>query len=134
MFLQITADIIAMLPASHDLSFKRRTFVCSLLRSEYRSHCSSSRKVTEWLFGDNLSQEINNISLNNKVSSTARSFNTNSSNGKAVPNRRHCPYQRNSPFPVRSRTSDYHHPNRGPPNYAYKNNPKKKKLQQLNLF
>ena len=85
------------------------------------------RKVTEWLFGDNLSQEINNISLSNKVSSEARRLNTNSSNGKAVPDNRHCPYQRNSPFLVRSRTSNYHHPNRCPPNYAYKNNPNKKK-------
>ena len=128
MSLQITADIIAMLGhASHDLSLKR-SFVRSLLKSEYRSLCSSSRKATEWLFGDNIPQEINNISLTNKVSSKTRSFNTNSSNRKAVPSKRHSPYLRNSPFLVRSRTSDYHHPNRGPPNYAYRNSPKKKKL------
>ena len=112
--------------ASHDLSFKRRTFVRSRRKPEYRSLCASSRKVTEWLFGDNLSQEINNSFLTNKVLSKARSFNTNSSNGKAVPNKQHHPYQRNSASLVRSRTSDYHHPNRGPPNYAYKNNKKKK--------
>ena len=127
--LQITADIIAMLGhANHDLSLKRGSFVRSLLKSEYKSLCSSSRKVTEWLFGDNVPQEINNITLTNKVSSKAGSFNTNSSNGKAVPNKRHSSYLRKSPFLVKSRTSDYHHQNRGPPNYAYRNNPKNKRL------
>ena len=67
MSLQITADIIAVLGhASHDLSIKR-SFVRSLLKSEFKSLCSSSRKVTEWVFEDNVPQEINNISLTNSL-------------------------------------------------------------------
>ena len=29
---------------------------------------------------------------------------------------------------MRSRTSNYHHPNRGPPNYSYNNNPNRRNL------
>ena len=49
---QTTVDIAAMLgQASYDISLKRKQFIKSVIRDEYKDLCSSS-EITEFLFGN----------------------------------------------------------------------------------
>ena len=66
--LQKTSDIIGLLGhASSDLSFKRKLFIRSVLKDEYKDLVSVNTEETEKLFGDNLSQNIKDLNLRNKL-------------------------------------------------------------------
>ena len=56
---QKTADVASLLgQASHELSLKQRVFIRNVINSEFKDLCSSSQPVTEFLFGDNLTQVV----------------------------------------------------------------------------
>ena len=64
---QSVADIAAILgEASHDISKKRRAFIRSSLANEYKAICDS-RGSNKLLFGDELSQDIAELNLTNKL-------------------------------------------------------------------
>ena len=67
---QKTTDTLPILgEASHELSLARRVFIRSIINSEYKDLYSNSQPVTEFLFGDNLSQVIKELNLTNKLGS-----------------------------------------------------------------
>ena len=66
--IQKSTDLVALLGhASSKLSVKRKLFIRSVLKDEYKDLVSVSGNVTEKLFGDNLSQSIKDINLRNKL-------------------------------------------------------------------
>ena len=65
--MQTTADITAMLgQATNEISQKRRLFVRSVLKDEYKDLTSITSETLELLFGDNLPQKIKDLNLRNK--------------------------------------------------------------------
>ena len=65
---QTTADITAMLgQATNEISQKRRLFVRSVLKDEYKDLTSITSETSELLFGDNLPQKIKDLNLRNKL-------------------------------------------------------------------
>ena len=64
---QSVADIAAMLgDASHEVSRKRRAFIRGSLVSEYKALCTH-KGSRNWLFGDDLSKDIADLKLTNKL-------------------------------------------------------------------
>ena len=124
--LQITADIMAMLgQANQDISLKRRSFVRSVLKPEYKSLCSSTKDITEYLFGENLSQDICNLVVTNKVSTRTSSSAYSNFYGNSSSD------YKNS-FLGRRRSSSHHqqrlfNSSRAPPNPHSKNQRQKKR-------
>ena len=65
---QSTADIAAMLGhANYEISLKRRQFIKSVIKEEYRYLCSNSQEITDFLFGENLEERIKEINLTNRL-------------------------------------------------------------------
>ena len=66
--IQKSTDVIALLGhASSEVSVKRKFFVRSVLKDDYKDLVSITGKVTDQLFGDNLSKNIKDINLTNKL-------------------------------------------------------------------
>ena len=92
---QNVADSIALLGnASYQLSLKRRTFIRSTLKDDYKDICSKSTEMSEKLFGDNLSKHMKDINMRNKMKINNQSFSSYKSNK---------PYNRQSSFLGRGR-------------------------------
>ena len=65
---QITTDVAALLGhASNEISFKRRMFIKSVIKPEYKDLCGSTTKITENLLGDDLPKQIKELNTTNKL-------------------------------------------------------------------
>ena len=53
--------------ANHEVSNKRRQCIKPELHQDYRPLCSPSNPVTTWLFGDDLSKQVKDMTEVNKV-------------------------------------------------------------------
>ena len=51
-----------------DISYKRRLFIKSVLKEEYKELASTTHEVTDFLFGDNLAKQVKDLNLTNKLS------------------------------------------------------------------
>ncbi|CAB4008924.1 Hypothetical predicted protein, partial [Paramuricea clavata] len=75
--LTMNADAVALLGhATHQLSMHRRQAIkpfLPFLNKEYATHCSPQGPVTEFLFGDELQSQLNNIKASNKIGNTMAS-------------------------------------------------------------
>ncbi|XP_046581251.1 uncharacterized protein LOC124288767 [Haliotis rubra] len=61
-------DGVALIASgNYELSIKRRDAIRQNLRAEYKPLCSHSNPVTEFLFGDDLSDKIKDLSETNKL-------------------------------------------------------------------
>ena len=66
---QINVDMTAILgQAALDISYKRRLFIKSVLKEEYKDLASTTHEVTDFLFGDNLAKQVKDLNLTNKLS------------------------------------------------------------------
>ena len=66
---QINVDMAAILgQAALDISYKRRLFIKSVLKEEYKDLASTTHEVTDFLFGDNLAKQVKELNLTNKLS------------------------------------------------------------------
>ena len=66
---QINVDMTAILgQAALDISYKRRLFIKSVLKEEYKDLPSTTHEVTDFLFGDNLAKQVKDLNLTNKLS------------------------------------------------------------------
>ena len=105
---QKTADIATILgQASHELCLKRRVFIRSVINSEYKDLYSSSQPVTEFFFGDNLSQVVKDMNLANKLGSRPINKLSHSRNTGYAGNKGY--YKQNS-FLGRGRSNPNHEP------------------------
>ncbi|XP_028404120.1 uncharacterized protein LOC114526805 [Dendronephthya gigantea] len=69
--LTMNADALALLGhATHQLSMHRRQAIKPSLNKEYATLCSPHGPVTEFLFGDELQSQLNNIKASNKIGNT----------------------------------------------------------------
>jgi len=65
---QTIANLVALLgEASSEISKKRKLFIRSVLKDEYKDLTALSNETTENLFGNNLSQNIKDLNLRNKL-------------------------------------------------------------------
>ncbi|CAB4038826.1 Hypothetical predicted protein, partial [Paramuricea clavata] len=72
--LTMNADAVALLGhATHQLSMHRRQAIKPFLNKEYATLCSPQGPVTEFLFGDELQSQLNNIKASNKIGNTMAS-------------------------------------------------------------
>ena len=55
--------------ASYDISLKRKQFVKSVIKDEYKDLCSAS-EITEFLFGNDLPNLIKELSLTRRLANT----------------------------------------------------------------
>lgn len=77
--IQTTANMVALLgEASNEISKKRKLFIRSVLKDEYKDLTSLTTETTENLFGDNLSQNIKDLNLRNKLKLKSYSYSKNS--------------------------------------------------------
>lgn len=70
---QISSDVAGLIgQASKDIAFKRKLFIKSALKDEYKDLVSTgdNSKLTEKLFGENLTQNIKDLKLRNKLKNT----------------------------------------------------------------
>ena len=67
--MQITADIITMLgQICSDITLKRKQYVQSVIKPQYKDLClKDTTKVTNYLFGDNLTQLIKDVQIKGKI-------------------------------------------------------------------
>ncbi len=64
----MNADALALLGhATHQLSMNRRRDIKPFLNKEYATLCSPQEPVTEFVFGDELQSQLNNIKAPNKI-------------------------------------------------------------------
>ena len=64
---QMTADVTAVAgKLSYEFSLKRRNFINTSLRPDYRSQCSPANNPTELLCSDDLSKHVKDITITNK--------------------------------------------------------------------
>ena len=56
--------------ARYEISLKRRQFIKSVIKDEYRYLCSNSQEITDYLFGDNLEERIKEINLTNRLANS----------------------------------------------------------------
>ncbi|CAB3993338.1 Hypothetical predicted protein [Paramuricea clavata] len=64
----MNANAVALLGhASHQLSMHQRQAIKPFLNKEYATLCSPQSLVTEFLFGDELQSQLNNIKASNKI-------------------------------------------------------------------
>ena len=94
---QTTADIAAMLgQASYDISLKRKQFIKSVIKDEYKDLCSTS-EITEFLFGNDLPNRIKELNLTSKLANTNRVSNRMKADRRSC--NRYKPYTpRRGPF------------------------------------
>ena len=84
---QTTIDSLTMLhQATHEISLKRKQYIKSVIKPEYHGLCSS-KKVTEFLFGDELAKDIKEYDLKKKLTykyqenySGSKTYNYNTNN------------------------------------------------------
>ena len=70
----MNADAVALLGhATHQLSMHRRQAIKPILNKEYATLCSPQGPFTEFLFGDELQSQLNNIKASNKIGNTMAS-------------------------------------------------------------
>ena len=102
---QKTVDIAAILGhASYEVSLKRRVFVRSAIKNEYKDLCAATQPITTLLFGDDLPKLVKGLNLTNKLGykNSNSSYKSNSkyrNDGQY----RSRPYYRNSSFLGRGR-------------------------------
>ena len=82
--LTLNTDALALLGhATHQLSMYRRQAIKPYLNKEYATLRSPQEPVTEFLFGDELQSQLNNIKASNKIGNAmASDFPKHSTNGK----------------------------------------------------
>lgn len=79
--IQTTANLVALLgEASSEISKKRKLFIRSVLKDEYKDLTSLTTETTKNLFGDNLAQNIKDLNLRNKLELKSYSNYSKSSN------------------------------------------------------
>ena len=66
--------------ASYQASMRRREFLKPELSKNFRSLCSSSSPLTKYLFGDDLSKQVDEIAKANKITFKVVTKKTNSGN------------------------------------------------------
>jgi flagellar motor protein MotB len=72
--LTMNADAVTLLGhATHQLSMHRRQAIKPFLNKEYATLCSPQGPVIEFLFGDELQSQLNNIKASNKIGNTMAS-------------------------------------------------------------
>ena len=105
---QITTDCTALLGhAAHELSLKRRTFIRSVLKEDYKDLCNASTEMSEKLFGDNLSKHMKDLNMRNKMKSQTKYSGSN--NGYTTRPKPYYNPQRQSSFLGKGRR-DYRPP------------------------
>ena len=67
MIRKLTDAVAFVSQANHDIYAKRRESIKPELHQDYRPLCSPSNPVTEWLFGDDLSKKVKDMTEVNKV-------------------------------------------------------------------
>ena len=65
---QPSVDIQKIAQINVDISYKRRLFIKSVLKEEYKDLASTTHEVTDFLFGDNLARQVKDLNLTNKLS------------------------------------------------------------------
>ena len=82
--LALNTDALALLGhATHQLSMYRPQAIKPYLNKEYATLCSPQGPVTEFLFGDELQSQLNNIKASNKLGNAmASDFPKHSTKGK----------------------------------------------------
>jgi hypothetical protein len=64
----LTHAIVSLLTANRDLNIKRRDFIRPDLNKQYASLCSPSTSISTLLFGDDLKNEVEDLTKSNKLS------------------------------------------------------------------
>lgn len=67
MIRKLTDAIAFVSQANHDIYAKRRESIKPELHQDYRPMCSPSNSVTEWLFRNDLSKKVKDMTEVNKV-------------------------------------------------------------------
>ena len=79
----MVADITAIVgKVSYDLSLKRRELIKSSLKPEFRSLCSANNEPTELLFADDLKKHVKDLTMINKLKTSASCYQSKYSNNK----------------------------------------------------
>lgn len=98
---QKTVDMAAILGhASHEISLKRRIFIRSVIKPEYKDLCATTQPITEFLFGDDLPKLVKGLNLTNKLGTK---YSTHKNNSYDKSQSRYRPYKRNANFLGRGR-------------------------------
>ena len=73
--MQITADIMTMLNnVNVDISTKRKAYIRSVIKPEYKDLCNKdATQVTNYLFGDNVTQDIKDVRIKYRIGQNTRS-------------------------------------------------------------
>lgn len=96
---QISSDIAGLIgQASKDIAFKRKLFIKSALKDEFKDLVSTgdNNKLTEKLFGDNLSQNIKDLKLRNKLKNNNKTSNYKQKSQFSKRNSEYNPYNKNT--------------------------------------
>ena len=110
--LQTCIDIMAMMSqASREMSIERRGFSKAVIQPEFKDLCNKTRPITKSLFGDNVTQDMKDIKLINKLSNR-KPYNPSSYHGNR--SRSHKPS-----FLGRGRGRS-NNQRRAPPTYSYR--------------
>ena len=70
----LTHAAIFLLSAKKELNLKRRDFIRPYLNKQYDALCNPSTSISTYLFGDDLNNEVEELSKSNKLSNKVTSM------------------------------------------------------------